>query len=167
MRAVPAGHPWRACSAGAVPDCCDGLRWRHATRGLHTSASTAWTGAADVDGRDNLDRSVAPPQFPQLGAVVAAPYFPHDSVTGFVSLIQHSLEFVHTSTGLPWWLTFCSAAVGLRLALFPTTVYSLRNAARLAKAGPDVLRVNDAYRKGTEALGPSPSIAQRRAKISQ
>jgi len=96
-----------------------------------------------------------------------ATHFPASSLTDPVSTIQHALEVIHTTTGMPWWVTFASASIALRVMLLPTTVYALRNSDKLAKAGGDLQRVNSAYVEANESLGPTATFAEKNQKMRE
>ena len=104
---------------------------------------------------------------PASSASSAVDVFAWDSVTGPITFIQHGLATVQATTGMPWWVTFAAASLGLRIVLLPTTVYALRNAEKMARAGPDLVRLDQAFREGLRGLGASASFAQRRHLITE
>lgn len=53
-------------------------------------------------------------------------------------LIQHLMEIVHVSTGLPWWATITVVTLGVRFALFPLYVKSSDMMAKNAKIKPEL-----------------------------
>ena len=58
-----------------------------------------------------------------------------------VGLLQSTLEWIHVTTGLPWWASIISCTVMLRLALFPLAVKLQANAARMNNIRPEMDRI--------------------------
>eukprot|EP00750_Incisomonas_marina_P029958 INCI7247.1.p1 GENE.INCI7247.1~~INCI7247.1.p1 ORF type:complete len:269 (+),score=34.24 INCI7247.1:142-948(+) len=107
------------------------------------------------------------PEDPAGTVAAVGERFPVDSISGPITALQHCFEVIHTSTGLPWWVTFAASSVVLRVALFPTTVFALRNSNRLSKAGPDLQRVNQAYVEASQALGATANFSVRTQKMRE
>lgn len=53
-------------------------------------------------------------------------------------LIQHVLEIVHVTTGLPWWATIALTTVAVRAALFPLFIKSSDTMAKNSKIKPQL-----------------------------
>lgn len=53
-------------------------------------------------------------------------------------LIQHLLEIVHVSTGLPWWATISLVTIGVRVAIFPLYIKSSDTMAKNARIKPQL-----------------------------
>ncbi|KAK9768870.1 hypothetical protein K7432_000101 [Basidiobolus ranarum] len=75
-----------------------------------------------------------------------------------VGLIQAALEFIHVSTGIPWWGTIVATTLLIRLALFPLVIKLQRNAATLHNIKPEMdhltMQLNKAKAEGdTAAIG--------------
>ena len=61
----------------------------------------------------------------------------------FPSAVQSLLEYVHTATGLPWWLTIVVCTVAARTCMLPLMFYDMKARKRLAVIWPKLLQ----YRK--------------------
>ena len=61
----------------------------------------------------------------------------------FPSAVQSLLEYVHTTTGLPWWLTIVVCTVAARTCMLPLMFYMKKVCKRLAVIRPKLLE----YRK--------------------
>ena len=55
-----------------------------------------------------------------------------------IGLLQSTLEWMHVTVGLPWWVSIVSCTLVLRLALFPVTIRLQRNAARMNNIRPQM-----------------------------
>lgn len=53
--------------------------------------------------------------------------------------VQSLLEWVHLTTGLPWWATIGATVIAVRLMLFPIMVGGISNNARLARIQPQLM----------------------------
>ena len=58
-----------------------------------------------------------------------------------VGILQTTLDWLHVSTGLPWWASIITCTFILRLSLFPVTVKLQRNAARMNNIRPEMDRI--------------------------
>lgn len=94
-------------------------------------------------------------------------HFPVESVTDLVAGVQYSLESFHLTTGSPWWLTFGATAIAVRIALFPVVLKSLRNAKKLGKTGPDIIRVNQAFYEVSGKFGLDTPMRVRMDKLKE
>ena len=59
--------------------------------------------------------------------------------SGITGRIQELLEWVHLTTGLPWWATIGSVVIAVRIALLPIMVKGIANNARLAHIQPKMM----------------------------
>ncbi|KAJ2156858.1 hypothetical protein GGF46_004899 [Coemansia sp. RSA 552] len=53
-------------------------------------------------------------------------------------MMAYGLEYVHVTTGLPWWGTIVAMVVGVRVALLPVSVWSQRHMVRSMSAQPQM-----------------------------
>ncbi|KDD76056.1 hypothetical protein H632_c376p0, partial [Helicosporidium sp. ATCC 50920] len=51
---------------------------------------------------------------------------PPEQLSGIVGSVAEGIEWLHQTSGLPWWATFPLLAAGVRLALFPLAVQAAR-----------------------------------------
>ena len=58
-----------------------------------------------------------------------------------VGLVQHLLDALHATTGLPWWGTIAVTTVLLRLCLFPLSIKFAKNAAKMARLQPELAEI--------------------------
>lgn len=79
-------------------------------------------------------------------------------------LVQHLMEIVHVSTGLPWWATISLVTVGVRLALFPLYVKSSDMMAKNAKIKPQLDEIQNKLMGATD-MSESQSIMLKRKKL--
>jgi YidC/Oxa1 family membrane protein insertase len=78
-----------------------------------------------------------------------------------VSLIEHALDGLHATTGLPWAGTIMLATVGVRVLLLPLVFRTMRNSARLHNIRPEMeVRGNGACGAGHAALTGGGSRAE-------
>ncbi|XP_033209187.1 mitochondrial inner membrane protein OXA1L-like [Belonocnema kinseyi] len=59
-----------------------------------------------------------------------------------VSLVQHILEFLHASVGLPWWGSIIAVTVVARIVCFPLIIKAQRNMAEMATYMPEFQAMN-------------------------
>ncbi|KAI9187568.1 hypothetical protein H9P43_001957 [Blastocladiella emersonii ATCC 22665] len=64
-----------------------------------------------------------------------------------VGWVQTALEFMHVSTGLPWWGSIAVVTIGLRLVLSPVMIKLQRNAAVMANIKPELDRITSEMQK--------------------
>ncbi|SMN21686.1 similar to Saccharomyces cerevisiae YER154W OXA1 Mitochondrial inner membrane insertase [Maudiozyma saulgeensis] len=79
-------------------------------------------------------------------------------------IIQHTLEYVHVYTGLPWWGTICTVTLLVRLAMFPLYVKSSDTIARNSKIKPELDRVTKELMATTD-MAEGQKVALRRKKL--
>ncbi|KAI8319895.1 hypothetical protein GQ54DRAFT_292176 [Martensiomyces pterosporus] len=53
-------------------------------------------------------------------------------------MFEYALEFIHVTSGLPWWATIAVSVVAIRAALFPLAVYGQKNIALLNNHKPEL-----------------------------
>jgi len=58
-------------------------------------------------------------------------------------LVQQAIEFFHVSLGMPWYTSIALFACLFRLCLFPITVKSQQNAAKMKKIAPITNRLRE------------------------
>lgn len=63
--------------------------------------------------------------------------------TWFAGTGQRVLEWIHITTGLPWWATIVVTVVTIRVATFPIIRAALVNGAKLAVVGPEMKTFTD------------------------
>ncbi|XP_038069016.1 mitochondrial inner membrane protein OXA1L-like [Patiria miniata] len=72
-----------------------------------------------------------------------------------VGLLQHALEFLHMSAGLPWWAAIATGTVIARVCVFPLIVRNMRYAANLNNVMPTfqklTAKMNEAKQTGNQA----------------
>jgi YidC/Oxa1 family membrane protein insertase len=68
--------------------------------------------------------------------------------------LEAMLEYIHVTSGLPWWSTIALATVAVRVALLPLMIKIQRNNAKLMNINPDVTRIMDNL-KAAQAQGDS------------
>jgi len=61
-----------------------------------------------------------------------------ESRTIFTEAIQSGLITIHESTGMPWWLTFASSTMLVRVGLFPLVRVQMNEGRKLSKAMPEL-----------------------------
>lgn len=57
--------------------------------------------------------------------------------------LEAMFEWIHVTSGLPWWSTIALATIAVRVALLPLMVKIQRNNAKLMNINPDVTRIMD------------------------
>ena len=57
--------------------------------------------------------------------------------------VQNAVEFFHVSLGMPWYSSIILIAVIIRVCLFPITVASQKNAAKMKKIAPLTARLRE------------------------
>lgn len=60
-----------------------------------------------------------------------------------VGWVQQAIEFFHVSLGLPWYSSIVLFALIMRTCLFPITIKSQQNAAKMKKIAPLTARLRD------------------------
>ncbi|EER31230.1 conserved hypothetical protein [Candida tropicalis MYA-3404] len=70
---------------------------------------------------------------------------------GPTSIIERLLEFTHVYTGLPWWGTIITAAVAIRIFIFPLYVKASANATKMSKIKPEMEAIMDEIKAGGQA----------------
>lgn len=60
-----------------------------------------------------------------------------------IGLLQNSLEFLHVTTGLPWWGTIAITTVLIRTLMTPVVIIAQRNAAKMANITPKITEYNE------------------------
>ena len=70
-----------------------------------------------------------------------------------VKAVQSLLDFVHLSTGLPWWLSIVVATLAVRGALLPLAIYQYRNGARMTIMRPEMTKIGDDFRRRMQTEG--------------
>lgn len=81
-----------------------------------------------------------------------------------VGLLQTSLEWIHLTTGLPWWGSIIACTFVLRMALFPIAVKLQGNAARMNNIRPEMDRIL-AKIKQHQQMGNGILAAQESARL--
>lgn len=79
-------------------------------------------------------------------------------------LIQHIMEIVHVSTGLPWWATISLVTIGVRVVLFPLYVKSSDMMARNAKIKPQLDEIQAKLMSSIE-MSESQQVMLQRKKL--
>ena len=79
-------------------------------------------------------------------------------------IIQHTLEYVHVYTGLPWWGTICTVTLLVRLAMFPLYVKSSDTIARNSRIKPELDKVTKELMATTD-MADGQRVALRRKKL--
>ena len=113
-----------------------------AAEGLSTSASSVVDGAMDV-------------VVPQLTSLYGA-LDPDSSWHTAPRLAQLALDWVHTSTGLPWWACIAVLTFGARLALSPLSVMQHKATTGLARATPHLKELKEHHSQVADAYGGAP-----------
>lgn len=68
--------------------------------------------------------------------------------------MQGLLETMQDTTGLPWWASIVVSTLAFRMALLPIVRYQAHALARLAKAGPLLMVLNQALSKLLDGIRP-------------
>ncbi|KAJ1951530.1 hypothetical protein FBU59_000102 [Linderina macrospora] len=66
-------------------------------------------------------------------------------------LTEYALEFVHVTTGLPWWATIAAVVVAIRAACFPLAVFGQRNVAKLNNHKPELTLIMEEQKRAQAA----------------
>ena len=85
---------------------------------------------------------------------------------GPVGLVQHTLDYLHASAHLPWWVAIAGMTVLLRLVLVPVVVKMQRNAALLNNIRPELEAIQKRL-KEFQQTGNKIMVAQETAKMLQ
>lgn len=99
----------------------------------------------------------APLQYGDLAALGLASWTP-------AGMCRWGIEVLHVSTGLSWFWTFIDATIISRLILFPFTVMSMRNTAKLAPFQEDVAQLRKMMQ---DAQATRDQLAMQKAIIQQ
>ena len=65
--------------------------------------------------------------------------------------VMQSLEVMHVVTGLPYWATIVVATLGLRTAMLPLAIRTMRNSTRMALLRPELQLIMDRMKNDTSA----------------
>mmetsp|Transcript_14238 Transcript_14238/g.27998 ORF Transcript_14238/g.27998 Transcript_14238/m.27998 type:complete len:321 (+) Transcript_14238:40-1002(+) len=83
--------------------------------------------------------------------------------------MQTFLEFVHTSTGMPWWITIAGVTAGIRFVLFPIFVYQQRTTAKMTNLRPELEKIQqemkDKRASGNFSAADQQYFAQKQADM--
>ncbi|ODV60698.1 membrane insertase OXA1 ASCRUDRAFT_76069 [Ascoidea rubescens DSM 1968] len=85
--------------------------------------------------------------------------------------VTHLFEYVHVYTGLPWWGTIMTVAIGVRILLFPLYIKSADNQGKMNNAKPELDAIQEQMKEITS--NPDRDVAkvqrlmQRRRLIMQ
>ncbi|XP_001639327.3 mitochondrial inner membrane protein OXA1L isoform X2 [Nematostella vectensis] len=80
-----------------------------------------------------------------------------------IGLVQHALEMLHTTVGLPWVWSIVAATIAFRTLMFPLIVKSQANAARLNNVKPELEEVQAQLRdlmNSNNAIGKAAASAR-------
>lgn len=66
--------------------------------------------------------------------------------------IQSTLVDLHDSSGLPWWLTLCIAALGVRSCLLPVVYFQMHEMSRVAAAAPQLSYLYELFQRSLRVL---------------
>ncbi|XP_014671157.1 PREDICTED: mitochondrial inner membrane protein OXA1L-like [Priapulus caudatus] len=85
---------------------------------------------------------------PDVGDIISAvgePSFAELGLGGWgpVGIVQNCLEWLHISTGLPWWGTIAVATICVRVLLFPIVIKAQQNAAKMQNNMPQLQVMQD------------------------
>ncbi len=83
-----------------------------------------------------------------------------------IGLLQTTLEWIHLTTGLPWWVSIISCTFALRMMMFPVTVRLQRNAARMNNIQPQMNKLM-AKIKEYQQTGNQMMAAQESSRLMQ
>lgn len=83
-----------------------------------------------------------------------------------VGWVQQAIEFFHVSLGLPWYSSIVLFAVIMRTCLFPITIKSQQNAAKMKKIAPLTARLRDKINEA-KMNGDSLKVARATNEYSQ
>jgi len=75
--------------------------------------------------------------------------------------VQHSLEWIHVTTGCPWWLSIAMVTVAFRTLIFPFTLMQIKNSIKLSNAMPDQQAIKNQLDKDI-AQGKDMETARKR-----
>lgn len=82
-------------------------------------------------------------------------------------LIQHCLEIIHVSTGLPWWATITIVTLGVRALLFPLYVKSSDMMAKNAKIKPQLDEIQSKLYSATDMAEQQQVMLQRKKLLAK
>ncbi|KAJ2356739.1 hypothetical protein GGF43_001882 [Coemansia sp. RSA 2618] len=60
-----------------------------------------------------------------------------------VRLAEYALEFVHVSTGLPWWAAIGAVVIGFRLLILPINAWSQKHMMNAMQSQPEMNRITE------------------------
>jgi YidC/Oxa1 family membrane protein insertase len=97
--------------------------------------------------------------------------------TGFSSLSDcyspvcytiYAMEWIHTTTGVPWWGAIIGATLMVRTLLLPVAVYQQRNTAKMTIIRPKIDELNEKQKQMREmGMMTRESIAENRQKMAK
>ena len=64
-----------------------------------------------------------------------------------VGLLQQTFEFLHVSTGLPWWATIAVTGLAIRILMYPLVIKAQQNSARLSNISPEMENISRKMRE--------------------
>ncbi|CCD24257.1 membrane insertase OXA1 NDAI_0C05980 [Naumovozyma dairenensis CBS 421] len=79
-------------------------------------------------------------------------------------IIQHTLEYIHVYSGLPWWGTICVTTILIRLLMFPLYVKSSDTVARNSHIKPQLDKITKELMSSTD-ISKSQLLALERKKL--
>ncbi|KAH3666716.1 hypothetical protein WICMUC_005533 [Wickerhamomyces mucosus] len=82
-------------------------------------------------------------------------------------VIQHILEIVHVSTGLPWWATITIVTLGVRAALFPLYVKSSDMMARNARIKPQLDIIQNKLMSSVDMSQSQVAVLERKKLLQE
>lgn len=103
-----------------------------------------------AESASTLSSAVSEPAVPLFASVMS---YPADSVL-------YLLQMIHTSLGVPWWVSIVGLTACMRLCLFPLNLEAMRVSAALAKAAPELAAMQGRLQA---AVGAGRSEAELRA----
>ncbi len=80
--------------------------------------------------------------------------------TLFTEAIQSGLVTMHESTGFPWWLTFASSTIVVRVGLFPLVRVQLNEGRKLSRAMPELNFLKQLATERLKSIPKGQSVAQ-------
>lgn len=82
-------------------------------------------------------------------------------------LVQHLLEVVHVSTGLPWWATIAVVTISVRALLFPIYVKSSDMMARNARIKPQLDEIQATLMDADDMAASQTAILKRKKLLAK
>jgi YidC/Oxa1 family membrane protein insertase len=71
------------------------------------------------------------------------------------------LDIMHMTTGLPWWATIIASTMAVRITLFPMSIMSMRNAARMQIMKPKLEKLTEEMKNDPSAHDPKKAVMYR------